>query len=50
MSSSTKTILVIDDDRDMIESIKIMLETAGLEVITAEDGPSGYGKSPGRQA
>ena len=38
MSSSTKTILVIDDDRDMIESIKIMLETAGFEVITAEDG------------
>ena len=42
MSSSTKTILVIDDDRDMIESIKIMLETAGFEVITAEDGHAGF--------
>lgn len=45
MSSSTKTILVIDDDRDMIESIKIMLETAGFEVITAEDGHVGFEKA-----
>lgn len=40
-----KLILVIDDDRDMLEAIKIMLETAGFEVGTATDGKQGLLKA-----
>ena len=36
-----KLILVIDDDRDMLEAIKIMLETAGFAVGLAVDSTQG---------
>ena len=39
-----KMILVIDDDRDMLEAIKIMLETAGFTVGLAVDGKQGLEK------
>jgi two-component system response regulator VicR len=33
-----KTILVVDDEPDIRDSVKIILETNGYEVITAVDG------------
>ena len=36
-----KQVLVIDDDADVRELLKDLLETAGLDVVTAVDGPSG---------
>ena len=39
-----KLILVIDDDRDMLEAIKIMLETAGFTVGLAVDSTQGLEK------
>jgi len=39
-----KLILVIDDDRDMLEAIKIMLETAGFAVGLAVDSTQGLEK------
>ncbi|MBN2289894.1 MAG: response regulator [Candidatus Glassbacteria bacterium] len=39
-----KLILVIDDDRDMLEAIKIMLESAGFAVGLAVDGKQGLEK------
>ncbi len=40
-----KTILVIDDDRDILEAMKIMLETEGFQVETANDGQQGLEKA-----
>jgi len=40
-----KTILVIDDDRDILEAMKIMLETEGFTVETAIDGQQGLEKA-----
>ena len=34
-------ILVIDDDREVVETIKLALESNGFEVITAHDGATG---------
>ena len=34
-------ILVIDDDREVAETIKLALESNGFEVITAHDGATG---------
>ena len=39
-----KLILLIDDDRDMLEAIKIMLETAGFAVGLAVDSTQGLKK------
>jgi CheY-like chemotaxis protein len=36
-----KKILVIDDEPDMIIFLKALLEDAGYEVVTAEDGEQG---------
>lgn len=36
-----KKILVIDDEKDIAELIKMRLETKGYEVITASDGDTG---------
>ena len=33
-----KTILVVDDEPDIRQSVKMILETNGYKVITAEDG------------
>ncbi len=35
MSHKTNTILVVEDERPLLEAIKIKLENSGLEVITA---------------
>ncbi len=36
-----KTILVIDDDIDLVEIIRVTLENEGLEVIDAQNGKRG---------
>lgn len=35
-------ILIIDDDKDLVASMKIILESRGLQVRTAHDGKQGY--------
>ncbi|MCF7824081.1 MAG: response regulator [Candidatus Marinimicrobia bacterium] len=39
-----KKILLIDDDFDLVEAMRITLEAAGFEVIDAQDGESGLNK------
>ena len=36
-----KTILVVDDDQEMVEGLRIVLEKHGYRVITARDGQQG---------
>ncbi len=36
-----KKILIIDDDIDLVEAMRLTLETAGFEVIDAQDGAKG---------
>ena len=45
MAEDKKMVLVIDDDRDMLEALKIMLDTAGFAVSTAVDGKDGMEKA-----
>ncbi len=40
-TDSRKRILVVDDDREIIESIRIALEAGGYKVIVARDGNQG---------
>jgi CheY-like chemotaxis protein len=40
-----KTILVIDDDKDIMEAIRIMLETEGFDVESAANGREGLEKA-----
>lgn len=44
VSDKVKKILLIDDDIDLLEQNKILLESKGFEVITAESGKEGYEK------
>jgi CheY-like chemotaxis protein len=37
-----RKVLVIDDDLDVQESMRIVLEKEGLEVLCAEDGAKGF--------
>lgn len=39
-----KKVLIIDDDFDLVEAMRITLETAGFEVIDAQDGDKGLEK------
>lgn len=38
-------ILIIDDDADMVEAIKIVLESKKYKVISANEGDAGYKKA-----
>ena len=38
-------ILLIDDDADIVEAVKIVLESKGYTVITANEGDAGYKKA-----
>ncbi len=40
----TKKILIIDDDIDLVEAMRITLESAGFEVVDAQDGSKGFAK------
>ena len=39
-----KKILIIDDDIDLVEAMRLTLEKAGFEVIDAQDGQKGLEK------
>ena len=41
---ATKKILIIDDDIDLVEAMRLTLESAGFEVIDAQDGKKGVEK------
>ena len=38
---ATKKILIIDDDIDLVEAMRLTLESTGFEVIDAQDGEKG---------
>jgi DNA-binding response OmpR family regulator len=40
-----KRVLVIDDDRQFVESTRILLESHGYEVLTAQDGSEGLARA-----
>ena len=42
------TVLVIDDEKDLLELVRYNLEKEHLDVITASDGQSGLARSIGR--
>ncbi len=39
MENTEAVVLSVDDDRDILEIVRLMLGTAGFEVLTAENGP-----------
>jgi len=39
-----KTVMVVDDDPDLVETTKLALESAGYEVMTAGDGQEALAK------
>jgi DNA-binding response OmpR family regulator len=39
--AAAKTILVVDDDRDIVQGLKLVLEGRGYRVVTAFDGVAG---------
>lgn len=39
-----KKILIIDDDIDLVETMRMVLENAGFDVIDAQDGQKGFNK------
>jgi len=41
---SKKKIIIIDDDVDLVEAMRMTLECAGFEVIDAQDGEKGFDK------
>ena len=42
--SAAKDILVIDDDRDLVETLRIVLESKDYEVRVAYDGKEGFSR------
>lgn len=40
----TAKVLIIDDDIDLVEAMRLTLESAGFEVIDAQDGQKGLEK------
>lgn len=42
--SAGADILIIDDDKDLVASMKIILESRGFQVRTAHDGKEGYNR------
>jgi DNA-binding response OmpR family regulator len=39
--ASAKTVLIVDDDREIVQGLKVVLEVHGYRVITAHDGDAG---------
>ena len=39
--TAMKTILIIDDDRDLVQGLQTLLESRGYRVVTAHDGNAG---------
>ncbi len=40
----TKKIMIIDDDIDLVEAMRLTLESAGFEVVDAQEGAKGFEK------
>ncbi len=40
-ASKPRRILIVDDDREIVESVSVALEAAGYEVVIARDGNQG---------
>jgi len=45
----TKTILIVDDDREVVASLKALLESKGHRVLSAHDGNAGLALSESGQ-
>ena len=45
MSEKKIRVLLIEDETDMVEAVRIRLEANDYEVITASDGPEGLNKA-----
>lgn len=43
--AETKTVLVVDDDPDIVEATKMVLESAGITVVTAANGTEALAKA-----
>ena len=41
MAEAEKTILIVDDDRDLVDGLRVLLERQGYKVIQAHDGHQG---------
>jgi DNA-binding response OmpR family regulator len=41
MPPSQRTVLVVDDDHEIVESMRVILENKGFRVLVARDGNSG---------
>ncbi|MBI2804531.1 MAG: response regulator [Planctomycetes bacterium] len=39
--ASVKTILIVDDDREIVQGLRLVLEGLGYHVLTAHDGAAG---------
>jgi DNA-binding response OmpR family regulator len=39
--SDQKTILIVDDDRELVDGLRLVLERQGFRVVTAHDGVQG---------
>ncbi len=42
--SAAKDILVVDDDRDLVETLRIVLESKNYAIRTAHDGKEGFSR------
>jgi len=42
---AVKKILIVDDDIDLVEAMRLVLESAGFEVIDAQNGKKGIEKT-----
>lgn len=40
-TKTSKTVLIIDDDREIVQAMKALLETKGFRTLTAHDGNQG---------
>lgn len=45
MISKNKKILIVDDEKDIVETLKFLLESEGLNCITAYDGEEALNKA-----
>ncbi len=39
--SAAKTILIVDDDREIVQGLRTLLESKGYRIVTAHDGDAG---------
>ena len=46
-AAATKKILIVDDDREIVESMRIALDASGFAVLVARDGNQGLAMAEG---